>query len=76
MDKFDNWVVYQEKLNKITELKQKLNKAVDELAKVNTAYQKYLTANPHKKKKKELTRKVEILREELMKEIPDKFGVG
>lgn len=75
LDEIDKYSMYSEVIRGISARKAELNEAVVELAKVNTAYQKYLERNPYKEKKKILTKKVDSLREELMKAIPDKFGV-
>ena len=67
LDKIDKYSMYADILANQSKLKEQLNEKVARLKKVNTAYQNYLQANPHKEERKKLQKKVDILREQLMK---------
>jgi len=59
---------------KLTRKKKLLTEKVQELAPIRTAYIKYLAANPHKDKKVRLEKEIAQLREELIKDIPNKWN--
>ena len=68
----DDWVKYQERLQQLSDLKVELNKTVKDHAKIATAYQKYLQANPYKKDKNYLKKRIQHIREEILRLIPDR----
>jgi phage-related minor tail protein len=74
MDEEDEYLMYKERMASLSDLKSKLAKAAKESAEVNSKYVKYLAQNPYKQSKKKLNKEVADLRDEIMKQIPEKFG--
>ena len=74
LNDIETYLVYKERLDELTKLKNKLKNMVLELGIVRTKYVRYLDQNPYREERAEKEDIVKTLQKSIMDLIPDTYS--
>jgi len=72
LSNIDDYYLYKEKLELLTDLKNTLYEKVKQRADIRSRYYKYLEDNPYRRPFLDILKEIEDIRDKIISEIPEK----